>query len=380
MSLVNVDPKILNDLSVYISDIQQRTLLNTSDVRQKGEQILRQIADEVTKRQHRVEELTRLYESCCRDLDADCSELRRQLIKVRQSLDISKQSQQRAIEAIAEFKVKTNSNNERLGDISVAGKNTINRLKNNLDDYSAFSGLVATSVLGATFSSQGSVGTSSNTNTCKLSNTNQSYCKAKAGNRDILVFDHPTDSAKNAVINQGTAKPAEFEGTCGLCAAGSIIRKAGISVSEGDMIAYASVNDLCTTKCKPERNGGTTSNQLVSILGALAGISTYSEIGKTLEELTLSIEKGHGVIIGVNPSKLNPAWYGSYQPNISSGHWVVLESVVRDAYTNAILGYVIFDSNGNTPSNACQIIKASQLEDAYYIDGAVSLITDDVIW
>jgi hypothetical protein len=380
MGIVNIDPKILNDLSAYISDIQLRVQTNISETRHNSEQLIGMISDEVRKRQVLVEELTQQYEACCRSDESDCSELRRMLTKAKLSLDVALRARRKSGTALQEYKTKSNSTEERVSSISTAGKNTLKKLQNNLDDYSAFSGLVAVSLLGATYTEPSPVSAKNTQTAHSLGSTSQSYCKAKMGNRDIMVFDHPKESAKNAVINQGSANPGKIEGTCGLCASGTIIRKAGVSASEGSMTSYATMNGLCSIGKSPERNGGTSPKQLVGILNVVAGIRAKNEYGKSLDELTSTIEKGHGVIIGVTPSIVNPKWYGLYNPNNNGGHWVVLESVVRDAYSNKVLGYVILDSNGDSPTTACQTIKASLLEDAYYADGADSIITTDIIW
>jgi hypothetical protein len=381
MGIIDIDPKILNDLSTYISDIQVRTQSNISEIARKGAQLVEMITIEVRKRQIRVEELTQQYDACCRSENSDCSEFRRMLTKARLSLEAALRAKHKTETALLEYKTKSNSTEERVSSISVAGKNTIKKLQNNLDDYSAFSGLVAASLLNAVYGGSSSSIEPGNKSTFRsLNSTRQSYCKAKTGNKDILVFDHPKESAKNAVINQGSANPGQIEGTCGLCATGTIIRKAGANASEKSMISYATTNGLCSTGKSPERNGGTSPAQLVALLQGFAGLNAKNEYGKSLEELTTAVEKGQGVVVGVNPSIFNPKWYGEYNPNDNGGHWVVLESIVRDASSNKILGYVILDSNGDSSRTACQTIKAALLEDAYYMDGADSVITTDIIW
>ena len=374
MGTVDIDPKILGILSDHLSDIEIRAQDNISDTCYTSERLIRIISEEIWRRQRRVEDLKRQYEAARRNDHSDCDELRRMLEKAQRSLDVANAAKCRANAALSEYRIRSNGFAKRLGNIISAGKLTLKRLENHLDDYSAFNGLVLAPLHTGALASPGIQISRS------LDTTGQSYQKRKAWNREVFVFDHPERSAKNAVINQGSAYPDSIEGTCGLSALGSLLRKAGVTVTEKNMVSYAVAHGLCQTGKSPDQNGGTSPDQLVSLLCSAAGISAVCDCGRTLEELASAIENGHGVIIGVNPSIFNSEWYGEYNHNDSNGHWIVLESVVRDANSGEILGYVILDSNGESPRTACQAVSASLLEDAYGIDGAVSVVTTDIIW
>lgn len=374
MGTINIDPKILGHLSGHISDIETRAQANISDTCYAGERLIGTISEEAGKRRRKVEALKRQYEAACRDGHSGCDELRRMLEKAQRSLDAANVAKHRAEAALSEYRMRSRGFAERLGAIASAGKLTLKRLENHLDDYSAFYGLVLAPPHTAVLDGPGAPVARS------LNVTGQSYQKRKAWNRKALVFDHPERSAKNAVINQGSAYPNKIEGTCGLCAVGSLLRKAGISATEEDIVSYAAAYGLCQIGKMPSQNGGTSPRQLVSLLHSAVGINAVCDCGTTLGELAAAIENGQGVIIGVNPSVFNSAWYGEYNHNDSEGHWIVLESVVRDAASGEILGYVILDSNGASPRTACQAISAPLLEEAYGIDGAVSVVTTDIIW
>jgi hypothetical protein len=386
MSDVNIRPEALQSLSGYISDIEQRLRANIAESRAHAAQISAHIAEEVARRKRRVEELWRQYETCCRREGADCSELRRQLSRAEESLQVGIRAQTSAAQAIAEFGTKSRSTSDRLGQLAAAGKQTITKLQGHLDDYSAFSGLVPGSVL----TSDGSPGAGGvkllggavsgpGVEARKLPVTSQGYHMARVNGAHLRVFDHPIQSAAAAVINQGSAHP-EFQGTCGLCAIGTICRKAGVPAGEQSVTTFAVANGLCSTGLEPGRNGGTSGRQLVSILQSYAGISATASIGTTAADLARFVEQGRGVIIGVNPHLLPGAGYGPQTPGENGGHWIVLQSAARDPVSHDVVGFFLHDSNGTTISNTCLYVPSAVLGRAFSNDGSDAIVTDDVIW
>lgn len=209
--------------------------------------------------------------------------------------------------------------------------------------------------------------------------------KDSAG-RQATVFDHPFSDSNRHVFSQGSAFPADgkgggIEGTCGLCACGTIINKAGGQATEKSVAKHALQNGLCSNRADeaPEHRGGTTIRQQAQILSD-AGLSASASSGCSLEGLSQIVETGRGVIISVTASLYKPEWYGSYSEENSGGHAIVLESPIRDVQTGQTVGYIVSDSNGSTGKEASVVVKAETLEAAFDNRGGLAVITDDIIW
>ena len=200
------------------------------------------------------------------------------------------------------------------------------------------------------------------------------------------VFDHPFSDNSGKITQQGSAFPDDgkgggITGTCGLCATGTIINKAGGSATEKSVAIHAIQRGLCSNEAnkKPENRGGTNPRQRVQILKD-AGIPSTCVAGASLESISSEVEKGKGVMISVTASIYKPEWYGTYSEANRGGHAIVLESPIRDPKTGRITGYVVTDSNGSTSKEATVIVPADVLETAFGHRGGQAIITDDVIW
>jgi len=215
----------------------------------------------------------------------------------------------------------------------------------------------------------------------KLPVTSQSYHLRNVNGRFLQVFDHPIRSASTAVVNQGSALPNSFRGTCGPCAVGTICRKAGIPADELGVTIFAAGNGLCTKGSKKlGENGGTSAKDLSLILEGYGGISSTSSIGASIHELAQYVEEGRGVIIGINPHLLPDAGYGPQTPGENAGHWIVFHSVARDPATNEIVGFYLLDSNGTSIADTCLFYSPTTVEAAFLSDGSYSVVTDDIVW
>lgn len=188
-----------------------------------------------------------------------------------------------------------------------------------------------------------------------------------------IVFDHPFDDNSTRICNQGSAYPTGPQGTCGCCACGTIINKAGGNTNEHETVAYAWNNGLCSN------SGGTSPESWVGILGG-AGIPSHVTTGTSLENLAHEVEQGHGVMIGVSACTYCPELYGHYLPGKADGHALVLESTVRDQATGQILEYIVSDSNGTSTRDACRRVPARVMEKAFKRRNGQSVVTNDVIW
>lgn len=189
----------------------------------------------------------------------------------------------------------------------------------------------------------------------------------------VVVFDHPFDNNSTRICNQGSAYPTGPQRTCGCCACGTIINKAGGNTNEHETVAYAWNNGLCSN------SGGTSPESWVGILSG-AGISSHVTTGTSLENLALEVEQGRGVVIAVSACTYCPELYGHYFPGKADGHALVLESTVRDQATGQIVEYIVSDSNGTSTRDACRRVPAKVMEKAFRRRNGQSVVTNDVIW
>jgi len=194
--------------------------------------------------------------------------------------------------------------------------------------------------------------------------------------KECTVFDHPFEGKGNQIHSQGSAEPEYGKNTCGYCASGSIINKAGGNTNERKVLDYANDNVPGFN-----REGWSNMKEWVQVLKG-AGIGSKPHTHDTMEKLAEYVEQGRGVIIGVEAGIL-------YGGNIRGGHAITLESVIRDKNTGEIVSYVIGDSNEKDQYNVCQVVPKARLEKAYNRQAGIwsqilnykcAVVTDEVIW
>ena len=228
-----------------------------------------------------------------------------------------------------------------------------------------------------------------------LLTTNQKTNPDVLDGQNVTVFDDPFGTHSERVSNQGSAYPNDgkgngITGTCGLCACGTIINRAGGQQNEKGMIDHAIQNGQCSNPALsydshhklrpiPGHRGGTSNADRMAILND-AGISSTDRTGSSLSDLAGDVESGHGVIVAVTASIYKPDWYGRYSHRNNGTHAIVIDSVVRDAKTGKIIEYVVTDSNGDSSWGAGVRIDAKTLERAHRKAGRTALVTDEVIW
>ncbi|MCR5048167.1 MAG: hypothetical protein K6A37_04310 [Saccharofermentans sp.] len=202
-----------------------------------------------------------------------------------------------------------------------------------------------------------------------LSVTNQTYHPMLNLNNpnSTKIFDHPQDVASKGILNQQGS-------TCGLCASGTVANICGNNFTENVMFAHAKAKGLCSN------DGGTTPAGRSQLITSMTGVPTDVVHVKNLEDLVPYVESGKGVIIPVEASIYKSDWYGNYNPQEPKGHAIVLASVVRDAKTNEIIKYVVIDSNGRTPSEACQHVDPKVLQTAFRVRGGAANVTKNIIY
>lgn len=176
-----------------------------------------------------------------------------------------------------------------------------------------------------------------------------------------LVYDSPDKIAAYLYNKQGSAHK-DFQGTCGLCSCVNILRLAGMTANEIDMILYASntrdphslVGTLCTTGRGPDENGGTGPDSRQQIL---AHFGIKSEVvpatfdaddfisENNIAQIANHVAAGRGVIISVYAHTLWAKDQASERR--ARGHAVTVTSVKKNSRGD-ILGFYIYDSNSGT--------------------------------
>ena len=225
--------------------------------------------------------------------------------------------------------------------------------------------------------------------------TGQTIQQTSIQGRPVTVFDDPFGDHPERIINQGSAYPDDGKGngivgTCGLCGCGTVINRAGGHATEKSMINTAIQNGQCSNPQfsydenhqpvpRPEDRGGTTNRNRMDIL-ADAGIATTDRTGASLSDLAADVESGHGVMISVVASAYKEDWYGTYSEDNAGTHVLIIDSVVRDAQTQEIIGYVVSDSYGSSSAEAGVFVSADHLQDACDASYNIARSTDEVIW
>jgi hypothetical protein len=165
-----------------------------------------------------------------------------------------------------------------------------------------------------------------------LSSTQQTWVDNGDG---TAIFDSPVETGERLDANQG--KTPGYQGTCGLVSCVNILRMAGISATEQEVVHFAAYNRLCNTGYPiPEDNGGTTPSDRQAVL-ANFGINSELRDG-SIENIASAISEGRGVIAAFDAGKLwgDPDYYGG-------GHAVTVTSVKTNSH-GKILGFFVCDS------------------------------------
>lgn len=181
-----------------------------------------------------------------------------------------------------------------------------------------------------------------------LSRTAESWTKG-AGN--TMTYNAPIETGKKLDFHQG--KVQNFEGTCGLVSCVNVLRMSGVSISEADVVKYASTTyedntnsflaslkrkTLCTTNSAPSSNGGTSAASRKKILDHF-GIPSRTA-PQSIETIAQAVSAGHGVIASVHAETL----YFKRRPIHPDLHAITITSVQKDN-TGKILGFYVCDSN-----------------------------------
>lgn len=124
---------------------------------------------------------------------------------------------------------------------------------------------------------------------------------------DYESYNSPEETGKKLDSNQG--KFGNFLGTCGCVSCVNILLLAGITVTEAELVLFASTHTdedgetLCISgSIDGESNGGTSPTDRLNILAAYGMDSTLKPA--TIENIFTEVGGGHGVIASVHADML----------------------------------------------------------------------------
>jgi hypothetical protein len=173
----------------------------------------------------------------------------------------------------------------------------------------------------------------------EMARTNQAWTLRSDGNR---VFDAPEETGRMLDANQG--KVEGFRGTCGLVSCENVLRMAGVDVDEKDIVDFASRYGFCVTKSDPKYNGNTNPWKIQKILNYFGLKNEIKDA--TLENISVAVTEGRGVIIGVDAGEF---WNDNRYSGC--GHAITVTSVQKDAAGN-VTGFFVCDSGTQAGDNA----------------------------
>ena len=132
-----------------------------------------------------------------------------------------------------------------------------------------------------------------------------------------------------------------FNGTCGLAAIACELKLFGRDVSENDVVRLALETRQCSVTNNPFTSGGTRAPERVALLEAF-GLPAHWEKAVSLEQVALHVERGEGVILGLNTGVL---WNDARAyDNGQSNHAVAAIATLRDTNTGQLIGFRINDT------------------------------------
>ena len=188
--------------------------------------------------------------------------------------------------------------------------------------------------------------------------TKQLYQDYTINGRTAHVFDHPLDTGKNLVAEQGI-NDLNKQGTCSLVSCTNIMQMAGVKVSENEIVSYASKNNLC------DSTGGTDSRftEVSSILHHY-GVETKTSFQETPETLAKIIENGHGVMISVDSGVLWNTPSMRFFSNVD--HAVTVTSVARAPQSNKVIGFYICDTGRGCAQDSSRFVDIELMKKAHF--------------
>jgi Ca2+-binding RTX toxin-like protein len=176
----------------------------------------------------------------------------------------------------------------------------------------------------------------------------------------------------NAVVN--------YQGTCALTAIANLVTQSGRQTSEADVINLAISKGWCNTNPTIDASErGSTSYVAQQSLLDTYGIPNTFLSGYNAQAMANLVQSGRSVLLAVNAGKL---WNGAPTTNYDFGvvdHVVTVTGVVRNAQTNALMGFYIADSGRGKVGDMARYISAADLQSAGAVGLAYSIYTQDPI-
>lgn len=188
------------------------------------------------------------------------------------------------------------------------------------------------------------------------------------GQASVRYGDVRHDAAYNHL--QGD-NPYNFHEDCGLVSCQDVLNQFGIPVREGDVVTHAVTHGECQVDPNSSFDSGqTTSGDQAQILTDL-GVPAHVEAGRSLDDLAVSVEEGHGTIVEANAGVLwNAADAYDYG---AANHAVTVTGVARDPGTGEVQGFYINDSGDGKPA---VFVSAAVMRTAWLDTGGQCVVTD----
>jgi hypothetical protein len=195
-------------------------------------------------------------------------------------------------------------------------------------------------------------------------------CRLPDGEPSITIGDVHGYATFNHL--QGD-NPEHDRGDCGIVACANVLNQFGIGVTEADVIEHATRRrELHVVEGLPEQSGWTLPAEQAQILCDY-GLPAHAEEGWSIEQLAVAVQRGHGVLAGVNAGVLwsNPLALEHGQAN----HVVTITGVARDPDDGALQGFYINDSGSGYSAH---FIAAHLMTTAFVHTGGFCVVTDTV--
>lgn len=193
----------------------------------------------------------------------------------------------------------------------------------------------------------------------------------------VKVYGQP--KANELDYAQGNAV-ANYQGTCALTAIANLVTQSGRQTSEADVINMAISRGWCNTNPTIDASErGSTSYVAQQRLLDAYGVPNSFLSGYNGQAMANLVQSGRSVLLAVNAGKL---WNGAPTTNYDFGvvdHVITVTGVVRNAQTNALMGFYIADSGRGKVGDMARYISAQDLQSAGAVGLAYSIYTQDPI-
>ncbi len=165
--------------------------------------------------------------------------------------------------------------------------------------------------------------------------------------------------------------PEHLRGDCGIVCCADVLDQFGVYLTEAELVHHAvACGELHIVLDRPDESGWTYPVEQARILSDY-GVPAHAEQGRSIEWLAEAVQRGHGVIIGVNAGVLwcNPHNLGTGEAN----HAITITGIARDLADGALLGFFINDS---ATGKSAQFISCHLMVTTFERTGGYCVVTD----